>query len=675
METTEKFVILHLSDAHIGKNDELDESVVLKSLYADIEEVHRTENITPNLIVFTGDLIQGCSETPCGENCLNGSDNVSCRIKKQLDSAKIFLETVLKKSGIPLDRTIPLLIVPGNHDVNRHLVDLNHKLARKTFTKDAVEEIQKDSIITWPLTIRRQKQWFETIRRFPNSLEWDEHYLVPSGKLSFAGKTIGVAGFNTSWCSFDKNEKNLLWVGKHQYNSIGQKIDGCDFTIIASHHPSGYLNEQDYFTEHRINPRFNIYLHGHLHEQWFVDAKKHLKIEGGAVYENSDQKNVYSWLVLDFHNKTGEILFRTYTSEGKSGWIPAPEIPNKIGANGRGSIEALFLETEKEPTLAQEQNAHSVSKARNKVRSLSTNELIEDIREKFKIRWEPNNFKASSDIQVFWPVKLRYPTAIHAAQCFIAAALQMTGATVNLYIDDLGREEYDQTEFKDKIKHWFERVGGNYTDLVITNYSSVEKDFGEIKREYTERFLSTQQFKAEYILRISKIWHSSGNSERIIGEIRSRRAARLLAPPMTWTCLHQLCKISSNAAILTLGGNDEKTLWDAWIRGGVRIEQASAGHLYVTELQNLHMAENPLEWRSDSDIESEFKKHFPKKNFISYNEMIPWCINNCVLIPNYLTENSTITFAGKSLSTIDDFIKMRKVSLEECVQTVSRWLL
>jgi hypothetical protein len=44
-----KFVILHLSDAHIGKSaDGVDEIAVLEPLLDDIAKIHKEKQLTPN---------------------------------------------------------------------------------------------------------------------------------------------------------------------------------------------------------------------------------------------------------------------------------------------------------------------------------------------------------------------------------------------------------------------------------------------------------------------------------------------------------------------------------------------------------------------------------------------------------------------------------------------------
>ena len=114
------FCILHLSDAHIGKT-EADQLAVLTPLLESIEK--EGKNRSPNLLVFSGDLVQGCPRECQEEGCKNDiSPPTKCVLENQYKKATEFINDVFKAlSKEPGD--IPLLIVPGNHDVNRHSID------------------------------------------------------------------------------------------------------------------------------------------------------------------------------------------------------------------------------------------------------------------------------------------------------------------------------------------------------------------------------------------------------------------------------------------------------------------------------------------------------------------------------------------------------------------------
>jgi len=340
-EMNDKFVILHLSDAHIGKSvDGVDENNVFKPLLDDIAEVRKYENFTTNLIVFSGDLIQGCYP-PCDKTyCVDGLENPNCKLNKQYAQAKRFIEEVTKSAGCNAFE-VPLLIVPGNHDVNRYLVTETQKIARAGYEPSSVEKTQKDSN-SQKEVMKRLDRWFKFAKGLPNheSVKWDDKFYVPYGTIATSsGKKIGFTGLNTSWTAHSDKEKHKLWIGKNQFDSLCQKIDGTNFKIAVSHHPCRWLHESEsQDRERQIGEEFNLYFHGHEHSNWFLDLSNHLRVEGGAAYENSEKENAYSWLVIDFHENNGKIYARTYSNSGKRGWVPA-NVPGKI-KDGIGEIKS-----------------------------------------------------------------------------------------------------------------------------------------------------------------------------------------------------------------------------------------------------------------------------------------------------------------------------------------------
>src|SRR5437016_8903890 len=105
---SEPFVILHLSDAHVGNPKySLDSADVLKPLLLDLRKVSTDRAISPHLIVFSGDLAYGeIPERP---------------IVDQYSEVMNFLRQVLDAVNSSFQRT-PIFIVPGNHDINRNRI-------------------------------------------------------------------------------------------------------------------------------------------------------------------------------------------------------------------------------------------------------------------------------------------------------------------------------------------------------------------------------------------------------------------------------------------------------------------------------------------------------------------------------------------------------------------------
>ncbi len=90
--------ILHISDLHISTDDKFDRNVVLNPMLERLGE-DRREGFNPELVVVTGDIAYS-------------------GIKEEYELAKPFFDDLLKVLDLPDQR---LLMVPGNHDVNREI--------------------------------------------------------------------------------------------------------------------------------------------------------------------------------------------------------------------------------------------------------------------------------------------------------------------------------------------------------------------------------------------------------------------------------------------------------------------------------------------------------------------------------------------------------------------------
>ena len=143
--------ILHLSDVHIGNpKNKHDEETVFDPLFEDLKKA----NETPDVIIFSGDLAYGELE--------------DSTIKDQYKKSLIFLENIYKCFNKTF-KEIPILIIPGNHDVNRSRLDEPQKQYRESYNEQLIEDMMhKDQDLTWDNIIQRQKEWNEFIKEIRN---------------------------------------------------------------------------------------------------------------------------------------------------------------------------------------------------------------------------------------------------------------------------------------------------------------------------------------------------------------------------------------------------------------------------------------------------------------------------------------------------------------------------
>src|SRR5205823_5303446 len=105
----------------------------------------------------------------------------------------------------------------------------------------------------------------------------------------------------TSWASYTQEENGKLWLGKFQLAQARELTKNYEFRIVATHHPVDWLNHNEKpAVEKKIQSDFHLHLHGHVHDQWFVDSAGHLRVQAGACYAGSEKPNGYSWIEINF---------------------------------------------------------------------------------------------------------------------------------------------------------------------------------------------------------------------------------------------------------------------------------------------------------------------------------------------------------------------------------------
>lgn len=245
--------LLHLSDIHFRTGTAWDADPVLRSLASFIGQDVQA-GLTPDLIVITGDL---AFSGKAGEYALarNWLTQELWRVLTQ-DPAR----------PLPQDR---LLLVPGNHDVDRDAVD---------FTAEAVHDRllggNDQSQIAKVLADKSQRKLL--LKRHAPYLKFCKEWLgktqpLPWWQRTFdiRGQSLHVAGLDSAWMACGDQDRGRLLLGRYQINqtALTKDAEGAHWRLALLHHPWDYLAE---FETQEV--RQQLYLHrdlvlrGHLHE-------------------------------------------------------------------------------------------------------------------------------------------------------------------------------------------------------------------------------------------------------------------------------------------------------------------------------------------------------------------------------------------------------------------------
>ena len=165
-----------------------------------------------------------------------------------------------------------LVIIPGNHDVDRRQVSrAAHALHRdllKTGRQEDIAQVVGDPRDRIVLLARH-----DAFVAFMNELNvgariWD----VPWGAVTMTvrGFRVHVAALCSSWLSSGDADKGSLLLGLRQVNEAFQGANSADLVLTAVHHPWSYMADFDRVSQSEVHRSSSIVLRGHLHQRGYL---------------------------------------------------------------------------------------------------------------------------------------------------------------------------------------------------------------------------------------------------------------------------------------------------------------------------------------------------------------------------------------------------------------------
>ena len=284
-----EFSIIHLSDLHL-KND-AENRFRIEKLRDDLAALPLGSNV---ITAFTGDLVQS------GD-------------REQYD---VLFEELL---GPLIEADHQIAIVPGNHDVERHLAD---SAGTARFLKDRTSSYLFSGSSFKPTPYKQNPNGSL------NSYRTLEDLFEPYAERSFYGyvKQIGdvsVVGMNSAWLSHERakgdSDRGKLRVEPHVLSKYAKGLPEIGFRVLLLHHPLDWLEEatRDAITS-IATESFNVVLFGHVHT---ADLTSLVRNENGATFIQSPplradwSKGTNGYAVIRCNTASGasEITYRSYS--------------------------------------------------------------------------------------------------------------------------------------------------------------------------------------------------------------------------------------------------------------------------------------------------------------------------------------------------------------------------
>ena len=625
--------ILHLSDVHFGRTTVGDQNLVLLA----IQEAVR--GVAYDVLILSGDIAN------------SGQPD-------QYDLATTFIKTVAVSR--------PALVVPGNHDVDRGKADAKALLS--AYPMQEVYNANRSDVL--------RPDRFEHFLHFSKAFNFDWNDGITSSAITLQG--IHFIGVNTALLSHRDQEETKLCVDVEHLQSRLAQIPTDTPVVAIGHHPLEFLTPWNGDIVRRsLSKAFHgaqVYLYGHKHDDtgsstFSVSGSGIVTFQAGASYQGSKFKN--SFRILELDPTASAIISEFYEYNDESG---------TFDQNKTLSHPVPVLWPKSTSTPKDEKNSTRVTTLKVDIPSDQPGVFVNQLEDLFSHVWEPETL-GSSWKRIFWPVRLRRPTLIHASRAFVAAAFLKRGVAVTLCLDDFGNTTIPSETFLDRIAKHFAFLGAPYKDLDILSARDVLTDERLAKSwSILSEWLTENGAKLQRVLRICKLLVDDNLQESL-----SKKPRRILTPAVIWSCLNYVIdkygqdgKISG---LLTLGGYDERDFWHVW--NDVFAKGHKVGHLYGPELATIttktstnrllamaeHDSDKDLYWASKDDIENSLSSDAGSPD--DPKRILGWLLAQCLVLPNWLLTKD-VTICKIPLRTLKDLSNLAGTARGQVVEESAR---
>lgn len=293
--------LLHLSDLHYTALKCADSGIVLNALMTDLQKLAHEENVRPDLVAFSGDLVLRGDDCSDFEAAIND-----------------FISPLLQTLQIDKDY---FLIAPGNHDIQVSKIDEIQEAGFNVTIKD------RDRLNQFLDDMANRHQYFARLENF-NKLKGqiETRYKISSNilystyKFDLRGTSVGVACLNSSWRASGKPENfdhGRLLIGERQIDRAVKDITGCDLKVAITHHPFEWLDPFDGLNcRGRTFTEFDLLLLGHNHnpnpELVQTSTGGAIISNCGSLYASREYYNGYSIIIYDLDKSEFRVMLRTY---------------------------------------------------------------------------------------------------------------------------------------------------------------------------------------------------------------------------------------------------------------------------------------------------------------------------------------------------------------------------
>ena len=300
-DATKSLRWLHLSDFHLKKKDKWSQDIVLETLLEDISNRYSNSNAL-DFIFITGDL------------AFSGRADEYVLVEN-------FIEELLAVTRVPRDR---LMMVPGNHDINRDIEIDAFRGARSLLSDPAEVDKFLGNEARRRTLFRRQAAFREFSNRVYKSQRYSDASYEHAIQLTVFGLEICVLLIDSSWLSEGgSDDAHAILVGERQLLDVFNMVRGSPLTIALIHHPFDWLAPFEHSTiRNLLTSSCHLLFRGHVHEdsvETMSASTNHTMVfTAGASYKSRLSDNCYSYGAIDILSGDGECIAHKYRNNTKS---------------------------------------------------------------------------------------------------------------------------------------------------------------------------------------------------------------------------------------------------------------------------------------------------------------------------------------------------------------------
>jgi hypothetical protein len=263
----------------------------------------------------------------------------------------------------------------------------------------------------------------------------------------------------------------------------------------------------------------------------------------------------------------------------------------------------------------------------------------------------PGQWTASTG--VIWVHRAREANLVHGVFALAAAAATRAGLPVHLLLDDLSlgdRRNHDLcAELESRIRTWIAFASGDDARLSTGLYSEVLTESYLTERGWSAvtAYLNPHIGVLDFLVAskvISPLQYTINAEESVQALLRNAEslgAERLLTPLRNWLVFEkQIAWILTQSpggtadSVITLGGEDERTLWDAFHRGCSDDLSSRVRHIYLRPIPmpsyRSPWQERALSARTDR---STLSTYLANRTPSDRADLLEWLLKTAIRLP------------------------------------------